>query len=129
MMLVKFETTTAESNSNDDSNDRISIAEAALKTMSINRDESGGVDVVINDTDDGMSPIEPSNPAEADLNREENRLATFEQEGSTWPPNAKMEPRKIAKAGLFYTGMHIFAQLSTSNQGFFRHYSSKTPRE
>lgn len=107
-MLVKIEATTTESNSNDDSNDRISIVQAALKTMSMNRDDpaasTGGVDVT--GDEDGMSPIAPSNPAEADLNREENRLATFEQEGSTWPPNAKMEPRKIAKAGLFYTGQY-----------------------
>jgi len=36
------------------------------------------------------------------LRREEFRLSTFEK----WPANAKMEARKIAKAGLYYTGQY-----------------------
>ena len=82
------------------------IVQAVLKTMSLtppNHDDTSNSVAV-------EPPVEPRDPSEAEFSREENRLATFEPQdnnsiGGGWPPNAKMEPRKIAKAGLFYTGI------------------------
>merc|ERR1719411_1117905 len=40
------------------------------------------------------------------LKYESSRLLTFEK----WPASAKVEPRKIAKAGFFYTGQYAEAK-------------------
>ena len=109
IMLVKQQSTEDESDT---------IVQAVLKTMSLtplNHDDS---------SNSVEPPVEPRDPSEAEFSREENRLATFEPQdnnslGGGWPPNAKMEPRKIAKAGLFYTGITAFALLRRflSNSG------------
>ena len=94
-MLVKQQQSTAEDESD-------TIVQAVLK-MSLtpnNHDDS---------SNSVAAPVEPRDPSEAEFSREENRLATFEPQDNNslgWPPNAKMEPRKIAKAGLFYTGTY-----------------------
>ena len=98
-MLQKLDPVSSENDTRDnDINDNINVVEGvsqALKvSLTMNMDEENVL----------TGLIAPSNPAESDLNREENRLATFEREASPWPPNAKMEARKIAKAGLYYTG-------------------------
>ena len=98
-MLQKLDPVSSENDTRDnDINDNINVVEGvsqALKvSLTMNLDEENVL----------TGLIAPSNPAESDLNREENRLATFEREASPWPPNAKMEARKIAKAGLYYTG-------------------------
>ena len=40
------------------------------------------------------------------LKYESSRLLTFDK----WPASAKVEPRKIAKAGFFYTGQYAEAK-------------------
>jgi hypothetical protein len=40
------------------------------------------------------------------LKYESSRLSTFDK----WPASAKVEPRKIAKAGFFYTGQYAEAK-------------------
>ena len=101
-MLQKLDPVSSENDTRDnDINDNINVVEGisqALKvSLTMNLDEENVL----------TGLIAPSNPAESDLNREENRLATFEREASPWPPNAKMEARKIAKAGLYYTGKKV----------------------
>jgi len=49
-------------------------------------------------------PVVAPTPTHEDFRREEYRLSTFEE--GKWPSSAKMEPRKIAKAGLYYTGQY-----------------------
>ena len=101
-MLQKLDPVSSENDTRDnDINDNINVVEGvsqALKvSLTMNLDEENVL----------TGLIAPSNPTESDLNREENRLATFEREASPWPPNAKMEARKIAKAGLYYTGKKV----------------------
>jgi len=110
-MLQKLDPVSSENDTRDnDINDNINVVEGvsqALKvSLTMNLDEENVL----------TGLIAPSNPAESDLNREENRLATFEREASPWPPNAKMEARKIAKAGLYYTGQYQEAKCPWCNR-------------
>jgi len=86
------------------------LLQAALKNMSTDGQpaENGSQNPEIRTPDSEEPPARaaPLDPNDAELCREEIRLATFERDGSAWPANAKMEPRKIAKAGLFYTGQY-----------------------
>jgi len=81
------------------------LLQAALKNMSTDPD-SRPDQPEVRDGEEEPVRAAPTDPNEAELSREEVRLATFERNGSAWPANAKMEPRKIAKAGLFYTGQY-----------------------
>lgn len=56
-------------------------------------------------TSGSSNNVAVSNDGDA-LRFEMHRLSTFEG----WPANAKVEPRKIARAGFFYTGRYMEAK-------------------
>ncbi|XP_059489798.1 death-associated inhibitor of apoptosis 2-like [Neocloeon triangulifer] len=63
---------------------------------------------------DSQSPVPgpSSGISGSEMNYEKRRLETFQ----SWPANAAVEPRKIAKAGFFYTGNELEVRCFSCNR-------------